>query len=528
MPGDRPATPAALRRLAEILAIALITAAAMHLGQSEKLGLLRQSGLSPLWPATGVNIGLIFLFGPRIWPGIFLGSLADNILVFGGTRPSVPIFAPIADTLEPLLAIWLYRLSRGRPQPLSRTADALRFGLICALLAPATCAALGVAMLWHSPGLFNGQPALQACVNWGLPAAVGVLVVTPAIICWRGLARLPWSNTGRLHAVGILSSLVALEYWVFSDPTTLSGFEPHLLIFLVLPLIVWANLVFGARGGAVTTLAASIVAVFGVVRGLGPFSDLPLVKGLLILQVYLAAFSAVSILLGAVTEERAAAYRATIRQTETIKLLFEELNHRVRNNLASLLSLIDLSRSASSDVERFATLIAGRVQAMAEIHSVLASGRWVSMSVGEMLRSIAPHDVARRIDCAGPDVNVPPQQATPLGLVFHELVVNSLKYGALGSSDGRVNLEWQQVPDPPGTRLFFTWRELPSSRVSPPPRNSDEFNGHAHGPGPQRSGLDLIEGLIRADLCGTVTFSFPPDGAVHTFEVRIDPALRPV
>ncbi|MFN7022633.1 MAG: MASE1 domain-containing protein, partial [Phycisphaerales bacterium] len=85
MPGDRPSTPAAHRRLAEILGVAFITCVAMHLGQSEKLGLLRQSGVSPLWPATGVNIGLVFLLGPRIWPGIFLGSLADNILVFGGT-----------------------------------------------------------------------------------------------------------------------------------------------------------------------------------------------------------------------------------------------------------------------------------------------------------------------------------------------------------------------------------------------------------------------------------------------------------
>ncbi|MCC6320639.1 MAG: MASE1 domain-containing protein [Phycisphaerales bacterium] len=526
-----PPTPVSLPyRLAEIAVVAFITCVAMHLGQSEQAGLLRQSGVSPLWPATGINIALVFLLGPRVLLGIYLGSLIDNTLTFGRVHPSIPVLAPIADTIEPLLALWLYRVSGGQPQPLARSTDVIRFGLTAAFAAPALSAALGVAMLWHIPDFVNNKPPIRAWIAWGLPAGVGALVVTPALLCWNNLPRLPWSNTLRLHAAGMFVSLAALEYWVFGNAASLGDFGHHLLIFLVLPIIVWAALVFGARGGAIAVLVISLVAIIGAVRGLGPFNNLPLVRALLILQVYLAAFSAVSLLLGAVTEERAAAYRASLKQAQTIQLLFEELNHRVRNNLASLLSLIDLSRSASGDVDRFANLIAGRVQAMAEIHSVLASGRWVSMTIDDLLRSIAPPDAARRIDCDGPSVQTPPHQAMPLGLVLHELVVNSLKYGALASSDGRVRLKWSAEPDGAGLRIRFTWREMPSSRVSPPPRNSHDLlpdGHHANGEGIRRSGLDLIAGLIRSDLRGSAKFSFPPDGALHSFDVHLQDALNP-
>jgi two-component system CheB/CheR fusion protein len=148
------------------------------------------------------------------------------------------------------------------------------------------------------------------------------------------------------------------------------------------------------------------------------------------------------------------------------------------------------------------------------------------MSIDDLVRSVAPRESAARVRLRGPLVNVPPQQAMALGLVFHELVTNSLKHGALGSSDGLVDLSWARATDTgDGPRVRFTWRESPSSYVATRFRSTTA--GALNGEN-SRSGLALIDGLIRSDLRGRVTFSFPPDGAMHEFEVRLEPAEAPV
>ncbi len=513
-----------LSRLVEIFVVALVTVLAMHLGQIT--GLLRDTKVSPLWPATGVNIAIVFLRGPRVWPGILLGSFLDNAYLFYGTHPTVLLLAPIADTLEPLGAFYLYRLFRGGSAPLACAADTMRYIICCSLIAPAMAAALGVVMLWRVPGFFDSPSRLQAWIDWGLPASVGAMVITPALICGRSVVQSACRSTCVVHAAGIIVSFASLEYWVFGGVTIRLGIDPHLLIFLVLPLIVWSALVFGPRGGAVATLVSSVIAVVGAVRGLGPFHNLPVERALIILQVYLAAFAMVSMLLGAVTEERAKAYLASARQARQIELLFEELNHRVRNNLSSLLALIDLSRAASRDVDRFATLISGRVKAMAEIHSVLASGRWVAMSINDLVRSVAPAEIAPRITLNGPPSMIPPQQAMALGLVFHELVTNSLKHGALATAGGTVDLTWTlEDSASDGRRVDFAWREHPSSSVAVGLRTLT--NGHPNGETALVSGLKLIDGLIRSDLQGRASFTFPANGARHTFDVRLESSEIP-
>jgi two-component sensor histidine kinase/integral membrane sensor domain MASE1 len=523
LPDSRPSTPPLHLYLLELGIVALITAAAMRLGQTS--GLLRGTGLSAIWPATGVNIAMMFLRGRRIWPGIAAGSILDNTVMFGGVHYAIALLAPIADTIEPLLAVTLYRRAGGSRRPFARGADALRYIILCAGAAPLAAAALGVLLLHRIPG-FLTRPPLIEWIAWCIPSVVGALVLGPAIIDWSGRPRPPSPGRRWLHAAGIVAGILAVQFALFAWRLDDHWVNIQPLVFLVLPFVVWAALVFGSLGGALATLVASVIATLGTVRGIGPFSGAPGPRSLLVLQLYLAVLALVSMLIAAAIEERAAAYRSLAGQTRTIQLLFDELNHRVRNNLASLLSLIDLSRGSAGDVDRFAGLISGRVRAMADVHSILASDRWSATSIAELIACIAPPELLRRVRLDGPSVQVPPQQAMALGLVVHELITNSIKHGALGSSDGTVELAWAaQDATPEHTTVRFTWREHPSSRVEP--AHPARAHPHHNGDSPHRSGLDLIDGLLRADLRGHVEFSFPPNGAVHRFEVRLAAAQSP-
>ncbi|MCA9290705.1 MAG: PAS domain S-box protein, partial [Phycisphaerales bacterium] len=151
-------------------------------------------------------------------------------------------------------------------------------------------------------------------------------------------------------------------------------------------------------------------------------------------------------------------------RTQLERLLFRELDHRVRNNLASLESLITIGVRSATDVGAFAESIRRRIGAMANVHAMLSHAHWRSLRLHEMLRTLAAAETVGRVELEGEDVLVPPRQATALAMVMHELLINSLKYGALGASDGVTRVEWsldRTASDATTIRLRWTERGAP-------------------------------------------------------------------
>jgi len=199
-----------------------------------------------------------------------------------------------------------------------------------------------------------------------------------------------------------------------------------------------------------------------------------------------------------------------LRANETQRLLLRELDHRVRNNLASLAALIDISGRNATSITEFADSIRGRVQAMTAVHGLLSKGHWSSVSLNDLLESLIPSDLFSHFDLQGPDVLVCANQCTALGMVVQELIANSLKYGALRTSTGRIQVHWtsDDAEGAPVTVLHLHWSERGGPTVE-----------SVNKPG---LGSNLIQGLVRTELRGTASMEYPPEGAVHDFHLELD------
>ena len=152
-------------------------------------------------------------------------------------------------------------------------------------------------------------------------------------------------------------------------------------------------------------------------------------------------------------------------QEKLRQLLFEELNHRVKNTLAIVQSIARFTERQSESLEDFGPAFSGRIQALAGAHSILTTTSWEGADLhtlaGSQLLLSTQED---RYSVAGPEVKLQPQAAINLALVMHELGTNASKYGALSVDGGRVDLTWET---PGGRVLKLRWAEAGGPRVSP-------------------------------------------------------------
>lgn len=186
------------------------------------------------------------------------------------------------------------------------------------------------------------------------------------------------------------------------------------------------------------------------------------------------------------------------------QLLMRELDHRVKNNLASVLALLDQTAASTRDIGEFRSKFAARVKAMARTHEMLARAKWSGVDLADLTRlSIAPYivDQSHRVSLSGCPVTVRPRPALPVALAFHELATNALKHGSLATPEGRIAVTWARV----GARVSIEWSETDGPPAPPP----EHFG----------TGLRLVRGLIEFELGGTVNFRFAPPGLTCTISL---------
>ena len=146
-------------------------------------------------------------------------------------------------------------------------------------------------------------------------------------------------------------------------------------------------------------------------------------------------------------------------------LLAREVDHRARNALAVIQSIIRLTRANSVDDYVFA--IEGRIKALARAHTLLSESRWQGADVRALVtEELAPYRVAEteRVVIEGPNISLQPHLAQGLALALHELATNAAKYGALSAITGKVGLRWRWR----GGHLVFEWVESGGPRIAPP------------------------------------------------------------
>ena len=156
-----------------------------------------------------------------------------------------------------------------------------------------------------------------------------------------------------------------------------------------------------------------------------------------------------------------------VRARQTQQLLVEELNHRVKNTLASVQAIAQHTlRSTRDDPGEFASKFAGRIQSLARAHSLLTSTVWKGADLRDLIRDqleLCPIDRSR-LTAAGPAIHMLPQMVQHVALMLHELGTNSAKHGALSTAQGSVTIAWS-VED---GLLHLQWVEQGGPAVAVP------------------------------------------------------------
>jgi PAS domain S-box-containing protein len=201
---------------------------------------------------------------------------------------------------------------------------------------------------------------------------------------------------------------------------------------------------------------------------------------------------------------------ATKQWEEHQRLLINELNHRVKNTLATVQSIASQSLRNAETTAEAREAIEARLFALSRAHDVLTRENWEAASLRAIVaEAVAPYSNKRknRLHVSGPDVRLPPQMALALAMALQELATNAVKYGALSNEVGEIRIQWMldHTTDPP--RLYLRWEESGGPPVQAPKRRG--------------FGTRLIERSLALELDGDVRIGFEPDGVICTVDAPL-------
>ncbi len=278
-----------------------------------------QSGL--VWPPAGIALAGILVFGYRFWPAVALGTFAFSII------QEVPfgffmLAMAMGNTLGAVVCALLLKQVAKFENSLERTRDALVYLLLVGGLGTAINALFNMAGLWYDHKI---SPAAMdsTLLDWCMPNALAMLVVTPLIITWfaPSSARLNfWRGVeaGVCVAGLICGTLVSFDTWF------VHGLPEYPLAYLSCPFLVWGALRFGSRGAATGTLLVAGLAIYSLHAGRGPFLTGNPTDNLRLVGCYLAVLAAANLLLAAAAGERRRVFLEALNNENRLRLLLTD------------------------------------------------------------------------------------------------------------------------------------------------------------------------------------------------------------
>ncbi|MCJ2073827.1 PAS domain-containing protein [Methylobacterium sp. J-030] len=195
-------------------------------------------------------------------------------------------------------------------------------------------------------------------------------------------------------------------------------------------------------------------------------------------------------------------------------LLMQELAHRMKNTIALVQAVAAQTMRNAVSLEAAGEALAARLLALAKAHDVLLQGSFARASlVGLVAGAISLHDdgVTGRFRVEGADLTLGPRHGLTLALMLHELGTNAAKYGALSVAGGTVGITWAVLDAEGGPRLRFRWEETGGPPVAPPTRSG--------------FGTRLIARSLVHGFGGSALLTYPPEGAVLTFEAPLEAVI---
>ena len=182
------------------------------------------------------------------------------------------------------------------------------------------------------------------------------------------------------------------------------------------------------------------------------------------------------------------------------RLLIRELHHRVKNTLATVRAIATVSSRTAEDFEDFTSGFSDRLTALGSTHTLLIDTAWGHVGLHDLVeKELGPYRGGGHVvGIRGAPTNLVPQQAVSLGMALHELTTNAVKYGALSTPDGRIDVEWSISEGNEGAQLRLSWRESGGPTVVAPEREG--------------FGSTLLRKVLKLQLSAEVDVAYDPAG----------------
>lgn len=191
-------------------------------------------------------------------------------------------------------------------------------------------------------------------------------------------------------------------------------------------------------------------------------------------------------------------------------LLIDELNHRVKNTLATVQSIAYQTLRNAPTIDHASSAIESRLIALSQVHDVLTVQSWAAVELNDIVgQALEPYRSRgeNRIHMRGPLVQIPPRMALALAMALQELATNAVKYGALSNEIGQIAVHWKLDDATAPPRLCLIWEEMEGPLVREPARRG--------------FGTRLIERSLAHDLDGDVRIEFAPSGVICSVDAPL-------
>ena len=492
-----------LKRLGMGLVSTVLSAVAYYFAARYGLALLAQpDGVAVFWPASGIAVGALLVFGTAsfapIGSGVAIGTIAANIVA--GRPPELAIPFAFANMLECLivagLAEWL--LGPNLRFDTLRKFIGIFFAAGVGAAAGAVIGASTIAMFGKAEGSF-----LAHWHQWLRSDLIGIIAITPLVLGIRALASRQISVRSHVEGLLLITLVSAAAAATHPDTFIRQGIEVTLPISVLFPLLLLLAIRHPLTYSQIGASMVAIILVACIVSERKIATDFDIMWA----QLSIVSMVACSLSLAALIAERNA---GEVRR----QLLVRELDHRVKNGLTLVQAVVDRSREHASSIDDFCDKLAGRIHSMARTHTMLSREKWQGIELGQLIATeLASYQEINSKAFVGPRVLLTPALAQSLSLVVHELSTNAIKHGSLARPEGRVHVAWIIEPvheNPDGIEtLVIEWQEfgLP-------------FVGKI---GPAGFGTSTIRDLLKYEAEASVDLHFPPDGARCTIRLPMAP-----
>lgn len=305
-----------------------------------------------IFPAAGIALGALLCWGVRLWPGVWLGAFGFNLYFFNYITPltDTTVFQEIliasglglAQVAQALFGVFLFRRFIPLPNPLNRIRDVLAFIFMVGVVGCTVSGFLSLLILTVTGHLPWNQFAGDWLI-WWLGDVMGVLLAAPLFFVFHQPQRFQWARPRLLEA-----GLLLLLFYVTSQVVFGGGLSYHQypLVYMLFPCLVWAAYRFGPPGAVIAILLVSLAAVWGTLKGQGPFALRSIDESLGLVEAYLLVLTVMTLVL------TAAVTQAEEVQMQAVRFgrILDESSNEIYLFDAQTLRFIQVNRGARENL----------------------------------------------------------------------------------------------------------------------------------------------------------------------------------